>query len=140
MHCSATRITISRSGFGTGEDWAAILESATNGIDESIADLVLYLETGVSFARHPVQVCYPGLWGRGAHGGLLVESVIDDTFAERLGLRSGDVIVELDGAAVFGNRELMFFARTHEPGDFGRAVWVRNGELQRGHAELSTRP
>lgn len=132
-----TRITITRSGFGHGADWDAALESTGRGLEESIADLILYLETGVSFPRHPRQPTWPGLNGTESNGGLLIHTVDPDSFGERLGLKPGDVLVELGGAAVFGPRELMFFLRSHKPGEVADAAWARGGELMRGNAELA---
>jgi uncharacterized protein YndB with AHSA1/START domain len=133
---AGTRITITRSGFGDGADWDAAIESTSRGLEESIADFVLYVEGGVSYPRHQRQPCSPGVLGTDARGGLLVQSVTPESFAHRLGLRPGDVLVELGGAAVFGHRELLFFARSHQPGDVGEAAWVRAGTLLRGKAEL----
>jgi uncharacterized protein YndB with AHSA1/START domain len=136
---SGTRISITRSGFGDGEDWDAALESTGRGLEESIADLVLYLETGVAFPRHPRQPCPPGLVAREALGGLRVETVEPAGFADHLDLQPGDVLVELGGAAVFGHRELWFFMRQHQPGDEAEAAWVRDGQLVRGRARLGGR-
>jgi membrane-associated protease RseP (regulator of RpoE activity) len=133
---SGTRITITRSGFGEGPEWDAALESVSRGLDESIADCVLYVETGVSFPRHPRQRGGTGIVGRDSPGGLLVHAVEPDSFGSRLELDAGDVLVELGGAPVFGNRELLYFMREHQPGERVDATWVRNGHLCRASAEL----
>ena len=52
---SGTRITITRSGFGDGPDWDAAIEMVGRGLEETIADCVLYVETGVSYPRHPAR-------------------------------------------------------------------------------------
>lgn len=132
----ATRITITRSGFGDGAEWDAAIEQTGRGLDENIADLILWLECGVSFPRHQRQPAFAGLLGFDDRGGLLVHSVEPGSFGERLGLIGGDVLVELGGAAVFGQRELLFFLRSHTVGDVVDAAWVRDGALVRGKVEL----
>jgi uncharacterized protein YndB with AHSA1/START domain len=135
---SGTRITITRSGFGDGPDWDAALESVGRGLEESIADLVLYVETGVALPRHPAQRSGTGIVGYEAPAGLRVRSVEPDSFGTRLGLEPGDLLVELAGAAGFGKRELLFFMREHAPGEQIDTAWVRDGQVCRGRAELDT--
>jgi hypothetical protein len=126
-HGSGTRITITRSGFGDGPDWDAALESVGRGLEESIADFVLYVETGVALPRHPARRSGTGIVGHDAPAGLRVHSVDRDTF---------DLLVELGGGALFGNRELLFFMREHAPGEQVDATWVRDGQLCRGSSGL----
>jgi uncharacterized protein YndB with AHSA1/START domain len=134
---SGTRITITRSGFGDGPDWDAAIEMVGRGLEESIADCILYVETGVSYPRHPARRSYSGIVGFDTPAGLRVRSVEPDTFGAQLGLAPGDLLVELGGAALFGKRELMFFLRGHAPGERVEAAWVRDGKLHRAEAELS---
>jgi uncharacterized protein YndB with AHSA1/START domain len=134
---SGTRITITRSGFGDGPEWDAAIEIVGRGLEESIADFILYVETGVSYPRHPARRSYSGIAGFDTPVGLLVRSVVPDTFGAHLGLVAGDLLVELGGAPLYGRRELTFFLRGHEPGEPVEAAWVRDGELRRAKAELS---
>ena len=134
---SGTRITMTRSGFGNGADWDAVLDNVSRGMDESIADLVLYLETGQGYPRHPSGARGgSGLIGIESDGGLVVHAVLPDSFASRLGIQSGDTVVELGGAAVFGIREQVFFQRVFAAGQETDAVWIHDGALQRGRATL----
>jgi uncharacterized protein YndB with AHSA1/START domain len=136
---SGTRVVITHSGFGDGEDWALLLEAMTMGVDEGIADLVLYLETGVPFPRHPSERCFSGIAPKRVPGGVEVMAVAPGSFADRLGLLTGDLLVELGGAAIFGPPELWFFTREHRPGEKSDAAWIRAGQLMRGSAELGSR-
>jgi uncharacterized protein YndB with AHSA1/START domain len=137
---SGTRVTITHSGFGDGEEWDQVLGATSRGIDESIADLVCYLTTGVGVRRHPqTGAGFHGIGARDTPAGLEVISVQPNTFAAQLGLEPGDLLVELNGAAVFGFSELNFFNREHNPGDHLDAAWVREGKLLRGTAELGAR-
>jgi uncharacterized protein YndB with AHSA1/START domain len=137
---TGTRITIVHSGFGDGDDWAAALESVTRGADETVADLILYLETGVGFPRHPIEQGHHGIRAREAPAGLVVHAVDPGAFGDLLGLAPGDLLVEVGGAPVFGFRELWAVARATPPGRETTASWIRGGELHRGSAVLGSRP
>lgn len=133
---SGTRITITNSGFGESEDLSGVMR----GLAETIADLILYLETTVAFPRHHHEVkSWIGFAGREVPAGLEVMSVQSGTFAGRLGLRRGDLLVELCGASVFSFAEVQFFTKEHTPGEQAAAAWVRGGQLMRGLAELGPR-
>lgn len=137
---SGTTVVITHSGFGDGDDWDQILDATSRGIDETIADLICYLETGVGIRRHPrFGPSWHGIGARVTPAGLEVRSIQPDTFADRVGLASGDLLVELGGAAVFGFHELNFFVREHQPGDSVEAAWIRSGILMRSTAELGPR-
>jgi uncharacterized protein YndB with AHSA1/START domain len=133
---TGTRITITHSGFSEAED----LSGVSRGVDETIADLILYLETGVAFPRHHHgERSWIGFSGGETRAGLRVELVQPGTFAGRLGLQAGDLLVELGGASVFGFAEVQFFTKEHSPGEHAEAAWVRDGRLMRGSAELGPR-
>lgn len=133
---SGTRITITNSGFGETED----LSGVQRGQEETIADLILYLETGVPFPRHHHgERSWIGFSAREMRAGLEIVSVQGDTFADRLGIKDGDLLVELGGASVFGFAEVQFFTKEHGPGESATAAWVREGRLMRGSAQLGGR-
>jgi S1-C subfamily serine protease len=133
---TGTRVTITHSGFSAAED----LSGVGRGVDETIADLILYLETGVAFPRHHHgEQSWIGFSGGEVRAGLQVRSVQPDTFAARLGLQPGDLLVELGGASVFSFAEVQFFTKEHDPGEHAEAAWVRDGQLMRGSAELGPR-
>jgi len=131
-----TRITITHSGFGDDVDLTAV----SHGVDETIADLILYLETGVAFPRHHHgEKSWIGFSAKEVRAGLEVMAVQPGTFASRLGLQLGDLLVELVGASVFGFAEVQFFTKEHASGEKAEAAWVRDGKLMRGSAELGSR-
>jgi hypothetical protein len=137
---SGTRVVITNSGFGDGAEWDADLEAVTHGLGETVADLQLYLQTGVAFPRHHRGVHVDlGFSAKKIPAGVEVEAVQAGSFADKLGLEPGDVVVELDGAGVFGFAELQYFTKTHTPGDKAEAGWIRSGQLTRGSAELGAR-
>jgi uncharacterized protein YndB with AHSA1/START domain len=137
---TGTRVRITHSGFGEGAEWDQVLGATARGVEETIADLVLYLQTGVGVRRHPAMGdTVHGIGAREVAAGLEVSSVRPMSFAAELGLEPGDLLVELGGAGVFGFRELFFFTREHAPGERIDAAWVRDGHLKRGTADLGRR-
>ena len=137
---AGTQIVITHSGFGESEDWDQDLAAVSHGLEESIADLVLYLETGVAFPRHHRgEKSFTGIAANKLLAGLQVSAVQPQTFADRLGLTPGDLLVELGGVAVFGYAELQFFTKEHAIGEKADAAWIRDGRLMRGTAELGPR-
>lgn len=135
---SGTRITLTRSGFGDSEAWRHFAESTNAGWDEMIADLVLYLERGVRASRHFSFRSGIAATTRQAGAGLEVTHVVPGGFAEAAGMRPGDLLLFLNGAPVFGIREVAFLARERAPGDLVEVEYARDREVLRGSAPLST--
>ena len=71
--------------------------------------------------------------GKGAY----VTEVIDDTPAAKLGLKEGDVIVQVDGKAVKDPGMLSEAIGDHEPGSTVNVTWYRAGKKMNGKAELA---
>ncbi len=134
---SGTRITIVRSGFGDSEDWRHYASNTARGWDEMIADLVLYLETGVRGSRH-----FPLGSGLGAtllesSAGVGITHVVPGGFAAEAGMQAGDLLLRLNGAGVVSLSDLAFAGREHAPGEKIEAEYVRGGRVLRGRAPLS---
>lgn len=107
------------------------------GTDETLADLLLYLRTGVPFPRHNRgERSYLGLAALELPCGVEVRRVQPGAFADRIGLRPGDLLVALDGAGVFGLSDLAFFAKLRPAGAKAGARWIRDGALLEGSAVL----
>ena len=134
-----TKITVTHAGFGG--DSILTSDSVRNGLAESYADLVLYLDHGVSFPRHrDLQTsCWLGAQLRDIRAGAEVAEVAPGEYADQAGLQPGDVLLQLGAGAVFGNREVMFFLREHNVGDEVEAVWARDRQLRRGSGRLTRR-
>jgi uncharacterized protein YndB with AHSA1/START domain len=137
---AGTRVSVTHTGWGEGEAAQCNRRATERGTDETIADLLLYLRSGVPFPRHHRgEKSGLGLVALEAPGGVEVRRVQPDGFAARLGLRPGDLLVELDGAGVFGLAELAFFAKLRAAGDEAEARWIRAGALLSGSAALGAR-
>jgi uncharacterized protein YndB with AHSA1/START domain len=134
-----TKITVTHAGFGG--DSILTSDGVRNGMAETFADLVLYLDHGVSFPRHRdmASEAWLGATFVDCGAGAEVAEVEPGGFAEQAGLQPGDILLVLGRAPVFGNREVMFFLREHDVGDELEAVWARGGELLRGTARLTPR-
>jgi uncharacterized protein YndB with AHSA1/START domain len=134
-----TKITVTHAGFGG--DSILRSDSVRNGMFESYADLILYLEHGVSFPRHrDIQTSgWLGAMFLDTGAGAEVAEVEPGGFVDQAGMQSGDVLVQLGRGAVFGNREVMFFLREHDVGDEVEAVWARDGKILRGTGRLTPR-
>ncbi|MEX2207684.1 MAG: hypothetical protein WEF50_15770 [Myxococcota bacterium] len=132
-----TRISVVRSGFGETEDWVHYAANTAHGWNELLADLALYLETGVRGARH-----FPFRSGiaattLGSAAGLRITHVVPGGFADGAALRAGDLLIRLAGVTILELRDVAVLVREHAPGTELEAAYVRGRELLRGRAPLS---
>jgi uncharacterized protein YndB with AHSA1/START domain len=134
-----TRITVTHAGFGG--DSILKSDSVRNGMFENYADLMLYLDHGVSYPRHRdiTTDAWLGALFLDAGPGAEVANVEPGGFAAQIGLQPGDILLQLGAGAVFGNRELMFFLREHGVGDVVSAVWAHDGGIHHGTGKLTQR-
>jgi hypothetical protein len=134
---AGTQITLTRDGFGQTEDWCHYGANTARGWDEHVADLILYLETGVSGGRHWAFRSGLAATMLQSGSGVRITHVVPGGFAEHAGLRTGDVLVRLNGASVVHLTDIAFAGREHPPGAVIEVEYVRGGKLRRGRAPLS---
>jgi uncharacterized protein YndB with AHSA1/START domain len=139
---SGTRITITRSGFGDSDAWQLFAQSTSLGWDESIADLIAYVETGVAAGRHySSQMKVPkgslGAQMRDTGAGVRIVYVVPGGFAETAGMHEGDLLLRLADASVFRRSDVWCLERVLKPGYEMEAEYVRDGKLLSGKAPLS---
>lgn len=134
---SGTRITIVRSGFGDSEAWLHYAENTTRGWDEMIADLILYLETGVRGERHFSFRSGLGATMLDSGPGVRITHVVPGGFAAEAGMQAGDLLLRLNGASVLHLSDVGFVAREHAPGEVIEAEYARGGEVLSGNGPLS---
>ena len=134
---SGTRITMVRSGFGDSEDWQHYAGNTTRGWDENIADLILYLETGIRGGRHFQFRAGLGATMLDSPQGVRITHVVPGGFAAEAGMRSGDLLLRLNGASVLSVSDVAFLGREHGPGAEIEAEYVRGSEVLRGRGALS---
>ena len=95
------------------------------------------VEIGVVFPRHTQgETNYLGLSVREVAAGFQVVAVRPATYADRVGMKPGDLLVELAGAGIYRQSQLAFFTREHRSSAGIEAAWVRRGKLMRGSATL----
>lgn len=76
----------------------------------------------------------------GVTGGLFVNAVSPGGPAARAGLRDGDVITAIDGAAATSNEQLAILTLTKQPGDRVPITFVRGGQQQQTTITLAVQP
>ncbi len=133
---AGTRITITQSGFGDTDEWLTLLESHSLGWNQLVADLALYLRTGISFKRMPNWKSSVGALVADTLAGVEIVKVLPDGFAERAGLARGDLVVQLGRAPIFSRSDLWVLLREHEPGEKMEAAFVRDNQLHHAGARL----
>jgi putative serine protease PepD len=72
--------------------------------------------------------------------GALVQSVESGSAAEKAGIKSGDLIVAIDGKTVDGAASLGAAIQAHTPGTPVQVTYVRDGSEHTVKADLGTRP
>jgi len=125
---TGTKITIVQSGFD-----AAFLDFAGRNVvfghgHQIVADLALYVEHGV-FAPGRVWGASLGATTQDRMFGLEVVSVVPDGFAERAGMRPGDLLVSLRDVRVYDIRMLTTLLALTEAGTEAEVAWVRAGKV-----------
>jgi S1-C subfamily serine protease len=60
--------------------------------------------------------------------GVEVMDVTPETWADRIGLRAGDILLTVSGAPLFDTRDLGTVQRILHSNDIARGTWARNGE------------
>jgi hypothetical protein len=134
-----TRLTLTRSGFGSGDDWIAGNTAKLQGWEDALHDLGLYLESGLALQRIHEWKCAFAVALYEAPGGLRAGSVLDGGFAEEAGIEPGDLVIRIAGAPVFRRSDQWLIQRLFNPGDVVEIEYVRNGEVLNGRGALSPR-
>ena len=139
---AGAKITITRSGFGDSDAWQLFAQSTSLGLDESISDLVAYLEAGVPAGRHySSQSKAPkgslGAQMRETAAGVRIVSVVPGGFAEAAGMQAGDLLLRLADASIFRRSDVWCVERVLKPGHELEAEYVRDGRLLTGKGRLS---
>ncbi|MGH9216487.1 MAG: SRPBCC domain-containing protein [Acidimicrobiales bacterium] len=132
-----TRITITHAGFGSAEQWDEWLEGTSLGWGQAIADLIVYLHTGVPARRFATAMNSPGMTMADTDGGIEVRTVVAGGMADQAGLRAGDLVLRVGGVPVFSIAEVWVLMREHHPGATLEIEYVRGGERLHGVGVLS---
>jgi S1-C subfamily serine protease len=96
----------------------------------------LFLRTGVIGRRAWRSLVWLGVGGITTSYGVVVQRVTSDTWADRIGLREGDVLLTVDGAPLFSTRDLGTVQRLIGACDEVAATWARAGEHREDAARV----
>jgi uncharacterized protein YndB with AHSA1/START domain len=145
-----TRVTVSRSGFGTGRAWAGAVEGFTSHWPEFLENLQSVLETGVDLrqARRPrmgigIDDFNPEIAARlgvPVKAGIHLAGTAEGTGARAAGLQKGDVIVKLNGKKAVDFPTLGQALQGLKAGDKPKVVFYRGPEKHTVPLELSRFP
>jgi len=132
---TGTRITVVQSGFGPFLDFAGKDTVFGHGM-QIIADFQLYLERGVTV---PGTVWGPDLGVKLAQTpvGLEIVSLQPGGFAERVGIRAGDLLLTLAGIRLHDLQQLWTVLALTDPAAEIPTTWARGRESMAGTAKLA---
>jgi hypothetical protein len=129
---TGTRITVAQYGFDDFGRMRAVFELGWWAIR---ADLYVYFELGVSPGRHLSPWGGIGCESTETSGGLVVNAVQSDSCAERIGLVTGDLLLNVNGSPVLTTRDLTVLLRGPlASGSDVRIRYLRDGEIRTGTA------
>jgi 2-alkenal reductase len=72
--------------------------------------------------------------------GLLIEEVLTGTPAEKIGLRAGDVLMQINDNVLDEDHPLANVLTAYQPGDTVKVTVIRNGKVLKLDAKLAVRP
>jgi uncharacterized protein YndB with AHSA1/START domain len=135
-----SRFTVTRCGFGEGEDADVFSESNALGWTHGLMDLVLYLETGQVVQRHyyGANQSSSATTYRERDWGLEVLSVLPGGFGAEVGLQRGDRLLRIAGVPVYTRAEAWALLAEHAPGTELEVEFIRGGERRLGSGRLSS--
>ena len=132
-----TRIVITHAGFGSAEHWDEWLEGTELGWSQAIADLIVYLRTGVPARRFVAETQSPGMTMTDTDAGVEVCTVASGGLADGAGLQAGDLLLRVGGVPVFSIAELWVLMREHRAGTELTVEYVRARERCHGRGALT---
>lgn len=137
---TGSAITVTRFGFGEGEDADIFSKSNGLGWEHGFRDLVMYLETGHIVNRH-YNGCSKSCFGMSyveTASGLEVCRVGEAGVAAEAGLQRGDRIVRLGGIPIYTRSDAWIVNSVYDPGTEVEVEFIRGRDLR--HARGRTAP
>lgn len=134
-----TRLTITRAGFGSGDDWIDQNTARLQGWDDAIHDLGVYLESGLAMRRiHEWKSSFAATLTE-VTGGLRARRVSDEGFAHDAGLKPGDLVIRIAGVPVFRRSDQWFVSADVSAGRHGlRHLPPRRSGASRRGVDVAT--
>jgi uncharacterized protein YndB with AHSA1/START domain len=136
---TGSRFTVTRCGFGEGEDADVFSESNALGWELGFMDLVLYLETGQHVRRHYFGAAKSatGVTFATRDWGLEVLAVQPGSFGAEAGLTRGDRLVSMGRVPIFARSDVWLLLEEHAPGAKLDVEYIRGRDLRHGSGSLS---
>jgi uncharacterized protein YndB with AHSA1/START domain len=144
-----TRVTIQQNGFGEGEGWSKVRKEAKKGWDAALENLESRFSTGIDLriAKRPLLGIFLNDFdekiakelGAPISQGVRIDKPVEGMGAEAAGLESNDVIVEMNGKAIIGFRDLGIALEGVSVGDVIPVVAYRGPERKTFEMKLSGR-
>lgn len=129
---TGTRITIAQYGFDSFDTMRTLFELGWWAIR---ADLYVFFEHGVSPGRHLSPWNGLGFDTKEGPGGLVVIVVQPDSCASRIGLRDGDLLLNVNGSPVLTSRDITVLLRGPlAPGGEVMVRYLRDGQILKGRS------
>ncbi len=133
-----SRVNVVHFGFGDAERWQIFGTSFSRGWDEAIADLILYVRTGINLPRHiDDRRASIAAWPCRREWGIEITDVFAGGFSDQAGMRPGDILVKLGRAGIYDVADIWTFARARAAGDEVEATYMRGKTLLTGKGRLS---
>ena len=131
-------MTVTRYGFGEGEDADIFNESFGLGWEHGFRDLILYLETGHLVKRHynGCSLSAMGLCYAEKDGGVEVLKVGERGLGADAGLARGDRIVRIGGVPIYARSDMWVLNSVYDEGVELDVEFIRGQELM--HAKGRT--
>jgi uncharacterized protein YndB with AHSA1/START domain len=142
-----TVVELRHSGFGPDDDWQDAREEARKGWKTGMENLVSIFNTGedLRFTRRPLIGFVPSDFneaiakelGIPVTKGVRIDRTIEGMGAERVGLQSNDVIIEMDDVPITGGTAITEARQGKRAGDVVKIVFYRRAERREVEMELS---
>jgi uncharacterized protein YndB with AHSA1/START domain len=144
-----TKVEIRHVGFGQGETWDQIQEESEKGWEVGLENLVSIFDTGIDLriARRPLLGIFLSDFnekiaqeiGVPVTEGVRIDSPVEGLGAEKAGLQSSDVIVEMDEKPVTGFADIGLILDSRQAGDTIPVTFYRGPEKHTVDMTLSGR-
>jgi uncharacterized protein YndB with AHSA1/START domain len=145
-----TEVELRHRGFGEGAEWRKIRAEVERGWELGLENLVSIFDTGedLRITRRPMLGIMgndfdeeiAGQLGVPVAQGVRIDRAVEGMGAQRAGLQSNDVVVEMDGVPIRGWGEIGSVLQRHRGGDVIPVTFYRGSEKRTLPMELSRRP
>lgn len=131
-------LAIKHAGFDDDPLWMGAYDTHVLGWANHIANLHLYLETGLAMARTISWKSDFGAAFAAVPSAPMILAAAPHSCAEQAGLRRGDLLIAMAGAPVFTLSDVWLIVREHDSGTEIEVTYVRDGQVKTGTGILGS--